>query len=70
MIIKYLKGIGGLILVVCLAILAVVFFAVFNSLLAVAMAILAIVAIILLPYYFGRKDQPEQSGNYSLKKIK
>jgi hypothetical protein len=70
MIAKYLKGIGGLILVGLLAILAIVFFAVFNSIYAMALVLLAIAAIIVLPYYFGRKDQPEQTGNYSLKKIK
>jgi len=42
----------------------------FNALYAAALAILAIVAIIVLPYYFGRPNQPEKAGNYKLKKIK
>jgi hypothetical protein len=69
-VIKYFKGIGGLILVALLGILAVVFFFVFNSLYAVALSVLAIIALLVLPYYFGRKDQPEKKGNYKLKKIK
>ena len=70
MITKYLKGIGGLILVGLLAILAVVFFFFFNVAYAATLAILAIVAIIVLPYYFGRKNSPEEKGNYRLRKVK
>jgi ABC-type transport system involved in cytochrome bd biosynthesis fused ATPase/permease subunit len=68
--INYLKGVGGLILIILLGILAIIFFAVFNMAYAAALFVLAIVTILILPYYFGRQDQPEKKGNYRLKKIK
>jgi len=66
----YLKGAGGLILVGILVILAAIFYFVFHSLLVIALAILVIAAILLLPYYFGRESEPEKPGNYKLEKVK
>jgi len=68
--IDWIKGLGGLVLVAILGVLAVVFLLVFESLMMVAVAIVAIVAVLLIPYYFGRKNSPEKAGNYQLKKIK
>jgi hypothetical protein len=67
---EYLKGIGGLILVGVLGILALVFFVFFNMAYAAAVTLIAIAVVLVLPYYFGRHDQPEQKGNYTLKKVK
>jgi O-antigen/teichoic acid export membrane protein len=69
-ILNYFKGAFGLVLVAILFLLAIVFFFFFNSIYAMAVAILAIVAILVLPYYFGRKNSPEEAGNYNLKKVK
>jgi len=68
--VDYFKGFGGLILVAILGVMAIIFFAIFNMAYATALSVLAIVAILVLPYYFGRQDQPEKKGNYRLRKIK
>ncbi|MBT3941068.1 hypothetical protein HOD83_03930 [Candidatus Woesearchaeota archaeon] len=69
-VIDYIKGTSGLLLVTFLLLLAILFFFVFNIAYAAAVAFIAIIAVLLIPYYFGRKNQPEEAGNYSLKKIK
>lgn len=68
--IDYFRGIWGLVIVAILVILAIVFFAVFNMLYVAALFFLAIIAILLLPYYFGRKNKPEKEDNYLLNKVK
>jgi hypothetical protein len=67
---NYFTGFSGLILVAVLSIIAIMFFAIFNMAYTTALFVLAIVAILIVPYYFGKQDLPEKKGNYSLRKIK
>jgi hypothetical protein len=69
-IIDFFKGAFGLFAIVFVGLLAVLFFFVFNSAYAIAIAIVGIITILVLPYYFGRQNQPEKKGNYKLRKVK
>tara|TARA_Y100000310_G_scaffold304365_1_gene343439 strand:- start:6215 stop:6436 length:222 start_codon:yes stop_codon:yes gene_type:complete len=66
----YLKGIPLLFAIVLSLIIVGVFLLFFSALYALAVAILLVLAVFVVPYYVGRKDQPEQAGEYKLKDIK
>ncbi|MFH0869165.1 MAG: hypothetical protein V1839_02980 [archaeon] len=66
----YFKGVGKLIIIGILVLLAGIFFFVFNMLYAAAVFVFAIAAIIFIPYFVGRPDSPEKKNSYSLKKVK
>jgi len=66
----YFKGVGKLIVIGVLLLLAGIFFFVFNMLYAAIIPLFIIAAVILLPYFVGRADGPEKKNSYSLKKVK
>jgi hypothetical protein len=69
-IVDYFKGVGRLIAIGVLVLLAVIFYFIFGALYAAAAAIFVVIAIIVLPYFVGRQDRPEKKGKYSLKKVR
>ncbi len=66
----WFEGVSGLLLAAFITLLAVLFFFVFNLVYATAVSIILVIAILILPYYFGRKNEPEKKDNYDLKQVK
>jgi uncharacterized membrane protein len=69
-VVSYFKGVVGLVAVVILAILAAVFLFLFNMVYASIIMVLGIIAILLVPYYFGKKYEKEKPETYEIENIK
>lgn len=68
---SYFKGFAQLILVLILGLVVLIGFLLFSAVYEIAVVlILIIAAILILPYFFGKKYPPETAGSYTLKKIK